>query len=406
MEFNYIEALYRRNNFNQPCVWFAKPAMNYKQIEVFHGTVGKKITKEVINVIRLADEEIKSRINAKRKAGYKFLNELKDNVELPVEGELFNYLNTYLPYDRTDANGTLLPMLAKAYDNTNNKLFKNVSEYMGQYKINGLRCFITAHKNTSDLFKPINLRFQSREGTVWKSLDDLEYYLLHVLPMDLIEEMIESGMALDGELYLPGYDVNDINHFVKDPKAPQNKLLQFWCYDIGDFDANAGTRYGILSKYLYRHCFVFEDSNQHLNNTNRLVLLPSFSVYNDEGAVNARDMFISMKFEGLILRDPNKEYQFGKRNNSMIKFKRSTDGKFIIKAIYPEVKRPNVPIFLLKNDINDSEFEVHLSSSFEHQERILKYKDSYIGRYMYVEYGERSGVSSVPFHVKHTHIIP
>ena len=406
MEFNYIEALYRRNNFNQPCVWFARPSMNFKQIEVFHGTVGKKITKETINIVRLVDEEIKSRINAKRKAGYKFLNELKDNVELPVEGELINYLNTYLPYDRTDANGTLLPMLAKTYDNTNNKLFKKVSYFLGQYKINGLRCFITAHRNSGELFKPVSLKFQSREGIVWKSLDDLEYYLLHVIPMDLIETMIETGMALDGELYLPGYDVNDINHFVKDPKAPQNKLLQFWCYDIGDFDANANTRGEILNKYLYRHCIIFEDEYQHLNNDNRLILLPTFTICNDDQAVNARDMFISMKFEGLILRDPNKEYQFGKRNSAMIKFKRSTDGKFIIKDIYPEVKRKNIPIFLLKNDINDSEFEVHLSASFEYQERILKYKNSYIGKYMYVEYGERSGVNSVPFHVKHTHILP
>ena len=226
MIFNYLEALYRRNNFNEPCVWYAKPSTNYTQIEIFHGTLGKKITIETINITRSAESEIQSRIDAKRKAGYKFLSEVKDNVDLPVEGELINYLNTYLAYDRTNADGTMLPMLAKKYDNTNDKMFKKISSYMGQYKINGLRCFITAHINHGDLFKPISLKFQSREGVVWNSLGDLEDYLLHNIPQSLIDIMIETGMALDGEVYIPGYNVNDINHFVKDPTTSLEPLAE------------------------------------------------------------------------------------------------------------------------------------------------------------------------------------
>ena len=55
--------------------------------------------------------------------------------------------------------------------------------------------------------------------------------------------------------------------------------------------------------------------------------------------------------------------------------------------------------------INDSEFEVHVGGSFEYQAMILRNRQSYIGKYMYVEYGERSGISKVPFHVKKTYII-
>ena len=115
---------------------------------------------------------------------------------------------------------------------------------------------------------------------------------------------------------------------------------------------------------------------------------------------------INNGFEGLILRNPDAEYQFGKRNLSMIKYKKSTDGKFTIIDIYPEgIKRSNIPLFLLRNDINDSTFEVHVGGSHEYQESILKDKDNYIGKQMYVEYGERSGVEQVPFHVKTTFII-
>ena len=90
----------------------------------------------------------------------------------------------------------------------------------------------------------------------------------------------------------------------------------------------------------------------------------------------------------------------------MIKFKISTDGKFTIVDIYPEgVKRKDVPFFLLRNDINDETFEVHLGGSFSYLKYVFDYKDDFIGKEMFVEYGERSGVAQVPFHVKQTYII-
>lgn len=120
--FDYQLGYYRRNNFGQPCVWYARQCDD-DSIIVFHGIVGKTITSEIIHIHRNPVDEIKSRVNAKRKTGYKLLSELKDNVSLPVEGELLSYLDTYLPQYRTTADGTLLPMLAKVYDNANNKLF-------------------------------------------------------------------------------------------------------------------------------------------------------------------------------------------------------------------------------------------------------------------------------------------
>ena len=144
----------------------------------------------------------------------------------------------------------------------------------------------------------------------------------------------------------------------------------------------------------------------HLSNKKRLVTLGEYGIDNEEHAIIHRDEFIDYGFEGLILRNPNKDYQYGARNASMIKFKRSTDGKFKIKDIYAEPIRRNIPIFLLINDINGATFEVHVGGSVDYQENILKNKEKYIGKTMYVEYGERSGVNQVPFHVKHTYIIP
>lgn len=399
-EFNYMLALYRRNNFGQPCIWCAEP-FDDDTFYIYHGIIGKTITKELIKTNRTVKEEINSRINAKRKTGYKLLSELKDNVQLPVEGELMSYLDKYLPISRTSADGNLLPMLAKVYDNTNNKLFKKCSQFIGQWKINGLRCFVSAERNEGNLFRPIKLNFQSREGTIWNSLADLEDYLLLVLGDTLLNKMVEEHYILDGEIYLPGHSVNEINHFVKDATCKENKLLQYWCYDVAIDDTIQMYRHDFLFNTVGGHCIVFKDINSHLNNINKFVLLPTVLITNDTDATYARDKFINMGFEGLILRNPNAEYQYGKRNLSMIKYKRATDGKFTVIDIYPEgVKRSNIPLLLCRNDINDATFEVHIGGSHDYQKSILVNKNKYIGKTLHINYGERSGVNQLPFHVK------
>lgn len=406
LPFNYVDALYRRDNKGFPCVWYAKQVDKSNWYEVYYGRVDKTISKSIITSSRNPIDEIISKTNEKRKQGYKYLNELKDNVQLPVEEELLNYLNTYLPVNRTTSDGTLLPMLAKAFDNSNNKVFNKVGSYYGQWKINGLRCFITAYK-TITLFEEIHLRFQSREGTYWTGLTELESYLLYNLPKELIENMIEYGWALDGEIYLPNHSVNEINHFVKDPSCPEHKLLQFWCYDIAIEDMIQKSRFNILAEYLSPYVHDFKSIEEHHNNKNSLIVLPLCWIDIESQAVHYRNKFIDMGFEGLIMRNPASEYQFGSRKaNVMIKYKKATDGKFLIVDIIPEgAKRPDIPLFICKNDINDSKFECHVGGSLDYQRDIFKHKEDYIGKYMFVEYGERSGVEQLPFHVKTTMIL-
>ena len=406
LPFNYINALYRKNNFGQPCVWYADFTTEPSTIKVYHGILGKTITTETIYTLRSTKDEIQSRINAKRKAGYKYLSELKDNDNLPVEETLITYLTQYLPDNRTTVDGSVLPMLAKTYDNTNNKLFKKCSGYTGQYKINGLRCFISAVRNNGDMFKPISLKFQSREGTYWNSLSNLEDCLLAYIPSKFLEKMIEEHYILDGELYLPGKSVNEINHFVKDPTCFENKLIQYWCYDVAIEDMNQYNRIVTLRDNFELFFTRFNTKEAHLANINRLVMLETEPILNGEDATKYRDEFIDLGFEGLILRNPDAEYQFGKRNQSMIKYKRATDGKFVIVDIVPEgYKRPDIPLLICKNDINDKVFEVHLSSSLDFQRNVLKNKHKYIGKTLFITYGERSGVHNLPFHVKKVEFI-
>lgn len=395
-----MNKLYRRNNNGMPTVWWASFNSDTNSIAVFYGLVRGNIRKEVYTVTQKdGNKELESRYNEKIKQGYQYLNEICDMQDRPpVEDEnsleLFNFLNTYLPKDLSNGNSNLLlPMLAKTYSGN---VWKKVSCMYGQYKINGLRCIITAYTQ-NDMFKPIRLRFQSREGIIWNTLENLSDYLLSIIPANIIRDMIDGYVALDGEIYLPGYTINQINHFVKDANCVENKLLQFWCYDIM-MEGNQAHRN--MYRYHIKKPTSFNSIKEHYNNKERLIILHNKYITNDNEAIDARNHFINLGFEGLILRNAKTNYQYGRRRaNYMEKFKDAAEGDFIILDIYKEKKR-NLPILLCKNDINNEKFETRLSVSHIVQQEVLFDSQSYIGRTVHIEYGERSGVARVPFHIK------
>lgn len=396
------KTLYRRNNHGKPCYWYAE-CISQNVYDIHHGIVGGANIITTVCTKRASINEVRSKYNEKLKQGYKFLDEIKDDTICPPveESMLAQYLETYLPYNRTTSDGTLLPMLAKVY---NDNVFNKISNRLGQFKINGLRCLISAKRNEGDIFTPYKLLFQSREGIYWKNLYHLENYLLEILPDWLLDKMIDEDYVLDGEIYLPGYSVNEINHFVKDPKCIENAMLQYWCYDIAIQDYTQFKR--IEELYTIKSPKHIRCKEDHLNNIDRFVVLPIVEISSTEKARQMRDKFIDIGFEGLILRDPNAEYQFGKRNNTMIKYKRTTDGVFEVIDIYSEgTKRSDIPLLLCRNDINDNTFEVHVNGTFDYQNEILIHRDKYIGRKLFITFGERSGVDKVPFHVKEVKFI-
>lgn len=389
--------LYKRNAKGDPILWRIEKANDgYK---VSYGAVCGHIHEEFINGKLVKANEIESRIKAKRKEGYKELSELKDSgpIEIKDNIALINYLYTYLPKNNTTDDGFTLPMLAKVLKD--NKPFDK-RRYLGQYKINGVRCIIGAVK-TNDLFNPIRLTYRSREGTDWTpKLTWMDEVIKPELEDDLLDAMLEEGACLDGELYLPGYKVNDINSFVKNEKLPQHYQLQYWCYDIAIDNMSYDARRKFRTENINRICYTFDTYDQHLNNKSKLILLPDVAICDIDDATRFRDKFISLGFEGLIVRDVSSAYQFGARNLAMLKYKRVDDAKFKIVDVVPEGVRTTLCKFVLRNDINDELFEA--TGNFDHsrQEYILKHKEDFIGKLATCEFRERSGVKNVPFHCK------
>lgn len=407
--------LYKRNAQGKPLAWSGEEKDG--RLKISYGLVGGTMHVENIVITKKNVNELQSRANAKRKEGYKELSELKDSLsddaikiaenaytQLNDAKPLIYILNTYLPKYSTTSEGFVLPMLAKVLED--NKPFEKYGTMLGQWKIDGLRCIIGATDKSDDLFNPITLTYHSRTGEDWTNkMCWMDEILLPKISKELLDMMVEEGACLDGELYLPGYSVNDINSFVKNTQLAQHYKLQYWCYDICCENMSAVERNNFRLNNIKYSIHGILDKNSHLNNKDQLFLLDTEIVHNIEDAIRLRDYNISLGFEGLILRNLSAEYQFGKRNQAMFKFKKVDDGKFIIVDITSEHKRSDLPLFVCRNDINDELFECSINKPQDVQREILIHKEKYIGKYMQVEFRARSGVNKVPFHARGVNIV-
>lgn len=405
--------LYKRNAQGKPLIWsidkVMQPITRTEVLFIQYGLVGHTLHEERVVITTSKVDELQSRVNTKRKEGYKELNELKDSG---ISQEVFDssnihaklqYLDSYLPKYSTTSEGFILPMLAKVLED--NKPFEKYGTMLGQWKIDGLRCIIGATDKSGDIFNPITLTYHSRTGEDWTTkMCWMDEILLPKISKELLDMMIEEGACLDGELYLPGYSVNDINSFVKNTQLAQHYKLQYWCYDICCENMSALER----NKFRLYNIDVEDKGmtkDDHLNNKSQFVILPTLIVDSINKATIIRNNFIAFGFEGLIIRNPNAEYQFGKRNQAMFKFKKVDDGKFIIVDIISEHKRSDLPLFVCRNDINDELFECSINKPQDVQREILINKDKYIGKYMQVEFRNRSGIKQCPFHARAVDII-
>lgn len=397
MSENKTITLYKRNAKNQPIFWKATILGN--KIELNFGIVGKTGAFSKYIPPRGVEKEWKTIVNAKRREGGVELSELYDNAPAEITNEqmLINYLNTYLPKYNTTNEGFVLPQLAKIYE------FDRNESYLAQAKINGVRCNISVIEKNTGLFGSLGLVFHSRKSLEYKC-SYLELYLIDVIGQTRLKQMYDNNIVLDGELYIPGVELNEILSAVENASNPLNRLLQFWCYDLAIEDMVQSDRLSYIHKEFRNHLIpnynnVKSLKDFHFNNKKRLVILNNYTTDSDDNIINFRNMFVESGFEGVILRNPNSFYQFGKRNTAMFKCKPIMDGYFKILDIVSEgAKRPEFSKFILRNDINEEQFECMPIGSADIRKSYLTNKEQHIGKLAFVEYRTRSGVKEVPAH--------
>lgn len=388
--------LYRRNSKGEPIFWKAEILGN--AIHLHYGIVDKPGTKSSYYPPRGVEKEWKTIVAAKRREGGMELSEVYDSAPSDLNGEsLSYYLNTYLPKNNTNAQGFVLPQLAKIYE------FDRDETFISQPKIDGVRCNISVVVKNTGLFGNLGLKFHSRKGLEYKC-SYLELYLIDTIGLVNLKKMYDNNIVLDGELYIPNVGLNEVLSAAENIVNPLNRLLQFWCYDIAVEDMIQADRLDFLYKTFPKYKIPNYKNEKllttfHNNNKCRFVILNHYLAANDDDIILLRKRFVDSGFEGVILRNPTSTYQFGKRNTAMFKCKPLLDGKFTIIDIVPEGdKRPEFSKFVLRNDLNQETFECMPIGVSLLRKGYLKDKENYIGKQALVEYRTRSGVKKVPAH--------
>ena len=128
------------------------------------------------------------------------------------------------------------------------------------------------------------------------------------------------GMILDGEIYRHFWNLQTISGLCRrEELVDAHKELVFHCYDIVDTQ----TPFKLRAKKL-------GELAKDRPSDSRIVFVEHRPVKGLDEIMQMHDEAISKGYEGLVVRDPEKEYKPGARDNRMMKIKIFNDAEFKI----------------------------------------------------------------------------
>jgi len=327
----------------------------------------------------------------KQQRGYKSVEDLGLKTGTLLSEAL---LLSKLP--KIDTDNKNIARVMKAIPFKDNKIDWNVTKWIAQRKLNGVRCFAMLENNTNiDLFNIKTTRW------VLRSKEGLEYKMPKITAY-LETLVISKDVVLDGELYCHDMKLNEIRSCIpmetksggfSNPSGnPDN--IQFWIFDLAIPNVRQTDRLFQLSNEL--------PIPNIITNNNIPVghIADNVVVTNDEDVRKYAKLYIEKGFEGVIIRHSTATYQFGKRSNKMRKLKKySITSCIVLNIIEKKISSNRVNIvFELRNDINNEVFEATPLGNNEDKRKMLQERLNYINNKVNVKYYERSGIKQVPFH--------
>lgn len=309
---NYLITLNSRGKV-QVVDLLLKQLMTYFEIHRVTGQLGGKQTiQPVITIsqgkakrtpIQQAELEYNSHMKKYLDKGYKKLSEFTNkSFSECTEPELLEFLGSH----KTDSQGIPKPMLAQQSDKCSPNVFEK--EWYCSRKLDGTRCLL--------YYKDGEIYSASRGGKDY----DVSSTLIRKNPI-LIKWFKENpDLLLDGELYAHGIPLQRISGITRLKTWEERcEILEYWIYDIVSSEP-------------------FEERYKELMNLQELLedgsKVTVIDHYKTSGYLKIKklhDQFVSEGFEGLVMRNPKKEYGIGKRSSLyMIKEKSYQDSEFKI----------------------------------------------------------------------------
>ena len=301
----------------------------------------------------------------------------KSNETTPAQQALFEAESIYKSkldkgYAKTIEEAKLKseeirPVLVHDYTSKSNSKHINFPCQV-QPKLDGVRSQIFFNHTTNEI--------------IAKSRENKEFPINKILFEDIKKFMkLNNVNILDGEFYVHGEFLEDIISCVKKPEG--NRLENEMTFVVFDLPMNRG-----LEKLL------------SLQETNKVKVIETTKANSKEEAKKLLDNYVSIGFEGLILRNSNtfeEDYlRGGIRTYDIQKWKLFTDSEYEIIDVIPD--KNNNAIYVCKTNMG-AEFNVTPKCSHEMKKNILNNKNNYIGKLLTVKYQELTALNIPKFGV-------
>jgi DNA ligase-1 len=255
----------------------------------------------------------------------------------------------------------LRPMLAHKYAEG-----KYAFPMLAQPKIDGMRALW------------INGKFTSRLGH-----EILPEVTEHIKPL--------QGMILDGELCLPheSYGFQDTMRACK-KKCELSSRLLYYVFDTVDVSKTAEERIKELVEK-YKEFYSVSASGETADIPELGIRLVITQVIQSHEEMLARHYFyVSLGYEGIILRKPKGKYERGKRSSNLLKYKSFTDSEFkVIGVREGEGNEKGMALFQCVTP-EGLKFDCRPKGTQEYRKEIWSNSKSYIGKWLTVKYQELS----------------
>lgn len=431
--------LYKKNSKGKVLVWHIKPMTSYGKVELqtstgeyfggkvlhFKKVVGKNIGKSnETTPTEQAELMIVSLALGQRKYGYRSVDDLQlDEMTLAMgtEQEFVDLLQKHLPNEAMDLDNMLKPMLASQYYRTNKgpkvnkehigwtdptgKVWKDRKYYylrnpnvvkekgavvakfpmFGQPKINGVRCSVYLEEG--------EVRMKSKNGEV--------YYVDHIVNWfmtrpDLFTDLNGDAVIYDGELYIHNESLQNIRSAVSKPNLSTHAVT-YEVYDLAIPKHSNRVRIAMMKELLQET--VCQVTNKPYENS-PVRYITTYKVINDAHVQSLTDRLIAEGYEGLILRNPDAVYQFGKRTVNMLKLKRLIDEEFRIIGIVPQENDSELGMYLCVTP-NGEEFKVTPTEDEDYKRMMILMPHLFLNKMLtctFYEYTDKE----IPFHINHT----
>jgi len=276
-----------------------------------------------------------------------------------IQGEMAKKLrNGYTFQKRTQITiKNLFPMLAHVYEK---KQHKAIWPMYAQPKLDGMRCL--AHKKNGE----VTLR--ARSGKKIVTLPFINEALKKIMP---------ENTFCDGEIYKHGWSLQEIIAAIKD-EDEDTKELEYWIYDIpNDKPWKDRLQNDLISLW----------SKAAINTTVKCIVpVGGQEVADEEKAKTLHDKLIQEGYEGLILRNMQGKYLWGKRSSDLLKLKVFQDNEFKIIGGKDNVGQDKGCVTFICETKEGKSFEVRPTGSRELRRKWFKELDSLIGKQLTVKF--------------------